>query len=133
MPSQSKEKCFAYALTTCKVLTEMLCRTRTTPCPFYKVEFSDKSKKPKFVDRDSMFMSAPWKQIRAEHLAEFPYCHVCKGFGRHTKAGWVSHMNGVDIDNPDQFYDKSNLISLCQSCLGKKRIAKRNAHKANPV
>lgn len=56
------------------------------------------------------FRSPKWKNVRAEHLVQYPRCAAC---GRSLKLE-VHHIEPVHI-NPERELDPSNLVTLCST------------------
>lgn len=63
-----------------------------------------------------------WKQLRAEQLAREPWCTECEKRGRmRVRARAVDHIVPHRGD-PELFFDKNNLQSLCDSCHSAKTL-----------
>ena len=67
--------------------------------------------------------STRWRAIRAQQLAEHPFCELCakKGVYYQTGATEVHHIIPVDSARTEEeaerlAYDTSNLMSLCHKC-----------------
>ena len=67
--------------------------------------------------------SARWRAIRAQQLAEHPFCELCakKGVYYQTGATEVHHIVPVDSARTEEeaellAYSTSNLMSLCHKC-----------------
>ena len=67
--------------------------------------------------------STRWRAIRAQQLAEHPFCELCakKGVYYQTGATEVHHIIPVDSARTEEeaerlAYGTSNLMSLCQPC-----------------
>ena len=54
-----------------------------------------------------------WKRIRDRYAQEHPYCERCLAEGRMTPMQEVHHILPL---NQGGTHDRSNLMSLCQSC-----------------
>lgn len=54
-----------------------------------------------------------WKRIRDRYAAEHPLCEMCLKEGRLTPVEEVHHIIPVSQGGT---HDRSNLMSLCQSC-----------------
>lgn len=61
----------------------------------------------------SLYASRRWKDLRAEVLKDSPYCEICGGIA--TDVHHVIPHNG----DPGLFYDRGNLVSICQGCHAK--------------
>ena len=67
--------------------------------------------------------SADWRRVRAQQLAEHPFCELCakKGVYYQTGATEVHHIIPVDSARTEEeaerlAYSPSNLMSLCHKC-----------------
>ena len=67
--------------------------------------------------------SADWRRVRAQQLAEHPFCELCakKGVYYQTGATEVHHIMPVDSARTEEeaerlAYGTSNLMSLCHKC-----------------
>lgn len=90
-------------------------------CPIHKhqcnIDYS-KYKRDKF---DKTFYSSPeWLKVKRRQLLEEPFCRECLKKGIYTKATMVDHIK--PIKQGGDWYDPSNLQSLCWSCHSKKSI-----------
>jgi 5-methylcytosine-specific restriction enzyme A len=56
-----------------------------------------------------------WERLRAEHLAEEPYCRRCAARGIERLAQTVDHIETIR-EAPERRLDPSNLQSLCWPC-----------------
>lgn len=54
-----------------------------------------------------------WKRIRDRYVAEHPLCEMCLKNGRLTPVQEVHHIVPISQGGT---HDRSNLMSLCQSC-----------------
>ena len=54
-----------------------------------------------------------WKRIRGRYAREHPLCEMCLAEGRLTPVEEVHHIIPVSRGGT---HDRSNLMSLCQSC-----------------
>jgi 5-methylcytosine-specific restriction enzyme A len=55
---------------------------------------------------------ADWRRLRAEHLAEEPYCRECAKVGVERLATIVDHIETIRLA-PERRLDPTNLQSLC--------------------
>ena len=62
----------------------------------------------------SKAMGKAWREIRAEHLANFPKCVMC--------GGWASEVHHIRARKAGGSDADANLESLCTSCHSKKTI-----------
>jgi 5-methylcytosine-specific restriction protein A len=60
-------------------------------------------------------MGKQWREIRDEHLANFPKCAVC--------GGWASEVHHIRARKAGGTDAEANLESLCTSCHSKKTIS----------
>jgi 5-methylcytosine-specific restriction protein A len=63
--------------------------------------------------------SQRWRKLRRLKLSIDPLCQDCKGDGRLTEAKQVHHIESR-FERPDLAYDIENLMSLCESCHGRR-------------
>ena len=80
--------------------------------------------------------SARWRAIRAQQLAEHPFCELCakKGVYYQTGATEVHHIVPIDSARTEEeaerlAYSPSNLSSLCRACHSKLHAAARSHSK----
>ena len=80
--------------------------------------------------------SARWRAIRAQQLAEHPFCELCakKGVYYQTGATEVHHIVPVDSARTEEeaerlAYSQSNLSSLCRKCHSDLHKAERSHSK----
>jgi len=58
-----------------------------------------------------LYQTAEWQRLRKSVLTEHPYCQQCGGTIRLNVHHTVKHFC-----KPDLFFDKANLIVLCEQC-----------------
>ena len=80
--------------------------------------------------------SADWRRVRAQQLADHPFCELCakKGVYYQTGATEVHHIIPIDSARTEEeaerlAYDPSNLSSLCRECHNKLHAADRSHSK----
>ena len=80
--------------------------------------------------------SADWRRVRAQQLAEHPFCELCakKGVYYQTGATEVHHIIPVDSARTEEeaerlAYSPSNLMSLCHKCHSDLHKAERSHSK----
>ena len=80
--------------------------------------------------------SARWRAIRAQQLAEHPFCELCakKGVYYQTGATEVHHIIPIDSARTEEeaerlAYGTSNLMSLCDKCHNDLHKAERSHSK----
>ena len=80
--------------------------------------------------------SADWRRVRAQQLAEHPFCELCakKGVYYQTGATEVHHIMPVDSARTEEeaerlAYSPSNLMSLCHKCHSDLHKAERSHSK----
>ena len=80
--------------------------------------------------------SARWRAIRAQQLAEHPFCELCakKGLYYQTGATEVHHIVPIDSARTEEeaerlAYDPANLSSLCHKCHSKLHAAEMSHSK----
>ena len=54
-----------------------------------------------------------WRAIREQFIVSFPFCQVCRKYGRLVRADVVHHIKPLAEGGTHDF---SNLISLCNRC-----------------
>jgi 5-methylcytosine-specific restriction protein A len=54
-----------------------------------------------------------WSQIRDQYIVSYPYCEICKKYGKLVRAVEVHHIKPLAEGGSNHF---SNLISLCHRC-----------------
>ena len=54
-----------------------------------------------------------WRSIREQFIVAFPFCQICRKYGRITRAVEVHHIVPLSEGGTHDF---SNLISLCHRC-----------------
>ena len=54
-----------------------------------------------------------WSQIRDQYIVSFPYCEICRRYGKLVRAVEVHHIKPLAEGGSNNF---SNLISLCHRC-----------------
>lgn len=77
-----------------------------------------------------------WRAIRAQQLAEHPFCELCakKGVYYQTGATEVHHIVPIDSARTEEeaerlAYSPDNLSSLCRACHSKLHTAERSHSK----
>lgn len=80
-------------------------------------EYFESFRKSKYSD---LFRTKRWRDLRAEHLRQHPYCEVC-GSSENLQ---VHHRypNGVDYSSEELFFNPDVLETLCTSCHAKETI-----------
>ncbi len=76
---------------------------------------------------DAFYKTRRWRQCRAEHLAEHPWCAVCAFIGIGTVGVDVDHVQAKELVHDP--YDHDNLRTLCKLHHGQKTIATEGAHR----
>lgn len=71
-------------------------------------------------DRQKIYQSSKWKQLRISKLMSNPLCQKCLQKGKTTLAIDVHHidsfMNYTGLMRLQKAYDIDNLVSLCKEC-----------------
>lgn len=81
-----------------------------------------KSKKIQFKreDRQKIYQSTIWQNLRRAKLMQSPLCEMCLKEGRITPAIDVHHidsfMNYTGNERLQKAFDESNLMSVCKQC-----------------
>ena len=78
--------------------------------------------------------STRWRAIRAQQLAEHPFCELCRKKGVYYPATEVHHILPVDSARTEEeaerlAYGTSNLMSLCRKCHNDLHKAERSHSK----
>ena len=73
-----------------------------------------------------LYDSPRWRKLRAFVLAEEPLCRLCAEMGRDTPANTVDHIQ-PHKNNPNLFFDRNNLQSLCASCHSRHKRIQENS------
>lgn len=79
------------------------------------VELGDVARK----ERQKIYQSQTWQDMRRGHLMAHPLCEVCEALGRTTLAIDVHHLQTFMTDEGvrrDIAYNPANLVSLCKQC-----------------
>lgn len=87
-------------------------------------KYSGKKNNFKAQNRQKIYQSKKWKELRAAKLIENPLCEVCLAHGIITPAEDVHHIRSPfdfsDINEVNALaYDYKNLKSICKQCHGK--------------
>lgn len=61
-----------------------------------------------------LYKTPRWRKLRQIILSENPYCVICKTKGITKLANTVDHIKAASKGG--DFWDRSNLQSLCKSC-----------------
>ena len=81
------------------------------------------TRKVKVEDRQSIYQSTKWKQLRQAKLMQQPLCEICLKNGMVTIADDVHHidsfLNYSGNQRLNKAFDFSNLMSVCKECHGK--------------
>lgn len=67
-------------------------------------------------ERQALYKSPRWRQLRAKHLAAFPHCEHClQEYGYYKKSWIVDHIAGhMHKSWRDLFFEPANLQTLCE-------------------
>lgn len=63
----------------------------------------------------ALYRGTRWRALRLVILARDPYCKRCERHGRAVGSDTVNHIEKAR-DNPDRFYDETNLEGVCAPC-----------------
>jgi hypothetical protein len=68
------------------------------------------------IERKRLYRGKHWRRVRAEQLAQQPYCAECLRRGRRTPASVVDHVEGhLDAGWRERFF-RGPFESLCVPC-----------------
>ena len=74
------------------------------------------------AERQKVYNTRRWRNLRASYLMEHPLCEICKKNGVITPAVDVHHRdsftNYTGLNMLDKAFDYDNLLSLCKKCHG---------------
>lgn len=87
-------------------------------CEKHNIENNEKQKSIPFQNANrsnaNLYNTALWRGIRKEILKNTPYCFKC---GISIKDSHLEiHHVAPPLGNADLFYDKNNLVVVCQHC-----------------
>lgn len=71
-----------------------------------------------YSERDNPRNSRQWRNLRAWHITQEPWCRVCRKKDVLTEAVEVDHI--IPLSEGGQLLDPANLQSLCRPCHQKK-------------
>jgi len=54
-----------------------------------------------------------WRRIRNNYIVDYPFCEVCRKYGKLVRATEVHHIKPISEGGSNDYH---NLISLCHSC-----------------
>lgn len=74
----------------------------------------------------NLYSSPRWKKLREEVLRDSPYCEICGSIA--TDVHHIVPHNG----DPELFYDRTNLVSICSSCHSKETQKESEQRKQRP-
>ena len=110
MPSSPPTQCDQYHCKQPSITGSRYCTEHTPPRATPKTERREK---------DALYHSSVWQQIRAIQLSAHPLCQCCESEGRLTAAEVVDHVFRWKDYGPQAF--KLNLwSSLCHPCHSRK-------------
>lgn len=96
-----------------------------------KKQYQSKNQSQSYKNRQKIYKSKQWKELRAAKLMQNPLCEECLKAGKTTPAADVHHIkspfNEIDPNKVSQLaYDYNNLKSLCKECHGKLHSKSKN-------
>jgi len=62
---------------------------------------------------NARYQNDEWKNIRENYIISYPFCEICRKYGRLVKAEHVHHIKPLSEGGAN---DYSNLIALCHRC-----------------
>ena len=84
------------------------------------------------IERQKIYNTNRWKQLRLAKLIASPLCEVCLKQGKVTPAIDVHHidsfMNYTNSLRIEKAYNYSNLMSICKECHSNIHLTKRVMH-----
>lgn len=88
--------------------------------PYLKKPIKQHNKAFKREERQKIYQSARWKELRQSKLMQQPLCELCLAKGIVTPAIDVHHidsfMNYIGIERLAKAFDYKNLQSVCKFC-----------------
>lgn len=88
--------------------------------PYLKKPIKQRNKAFKREDRQKIYQSTRWKELRQSKLMQQPLCELCLAKGIVTPAIDVHHidsfMNYTGTERLTKAYDFTNLQSVCKLC-----------------
>ena len=94
---------------------------------------SPRERKPyqRHAERTPLYDSPRWRALRLAQLRQEPCCRACAAQKRVTPAVVADHIKPYR-DGAD-FFDASNLQSLCTPCHARKSAKEGHVRRKNPV
>lgn len=91
--------------------------------PYLKKPNKRQTKAFKREDRQKIYQSTKWKELRIAKLMQNPLCELCLQNGKVVEAVDIHHidsfMNYTGTDRLAKAYDFNNLMALCKECHSK--------------
>lgn len=88
--------------------------------PYLKKPIKQHNKSIKREERQKIYQSARWKELRQSKLMQQPLCELCLAKGIITPAIDVHHidsfMNYTGTDRLKYAFNFANLMSICKEC-----------------
>lgn len=110
MPSIPRSQCDQYQCKAASITGSRFCEQHTSPRAAPKTDRREK---------DSLYSSAAWRQIRAAQLSAHPLCQCCQSEGRLTAAEVVDHVFRWK-DFGELAFRLNLWNSLCAACHSRK-------------
>lgn len=70
------------------------------------------------VNRQKVYNTSTWKNIRASYLMQHPLCELCLKNDKVKPTEDIHHILGI-LKYPDLAYNTDNLLALCKECHSK--------------
>ena len=70
------------------------------------------------IDRQKVYNTTAWKNIRASHIMQHPLCELCLKEDKVKPTEDIHHILGI-LKYPDLAYNTDNLLALCKECHSK--------------
>lgn len=88
--------------------------------PYIPKPKKPRPKTPKYGERQDIYNTKRWRELRLSKLSRNPLCEVCKEEGKTTLAEEVHHLVSFlekkGLERQAIAFDYNNLISVCRNC-----------------
>lgn len=88
--------------------------------PYLKRSRKEPVRRVNREDRQKIYQSKRWKELRLAKLRDQPLCEICLSKGKVTPAIDIHHkdsfLNYEGLQRVNKAYDYDNLLSVCKEC-----------------